>query len=73
MRLRARPLLIALAAGSALAALSLPALGQDAPESLLPEGFGDPAPAPPPPPSPSPGAPAPDAPGPTRPAPRSAP
>lgn len=41
-----------LLAGLATAALAIPALGQDAPESLLPPGFGDPVPsedAPPPP------------------------
>lgn len=34
-----------LLAGMATAALAIPALGQDAPESLLPPGFGDPVPA----------------------------
>lgn len=42
-------------AGAAGLALSLPAIGQNAPESLLPPGFGDT----PPPPSPTPGGPAP--------------
>ena len=37
--------LAALAAGAALVALALPAFGQDAPESLLPPGFGEPVPA----------------------------
>lgn len=63
MRLKASTLAIALAAGSALAALSLPAFGQDSPESLLPEGFGDPVPVPTPPPPPELGQP-----GPTQPA-----
>jgi hypothetical protein len=56
--------LIALGVGVSAYALIVPAFGQDAPESLLPEGFNDPvapAPAPPPPPpaaSPTPSAPA---------------
>jgi len=54
--------LIALGVGVSAYALIVPAFGQDAPESLLPEGFGDPvAPAPPPPPPP-PAAPTPSAP-----------
>ncbi len=36
-----------LLAGAAALALALPAIGQETPESLLPPGFGDPAPAPP--------------------------
>ena len=35
-------------------AVSLPVMGQDSPESILPPGFGDPAPAPAPAPTPSP-------------------
>lgn len=35
-----------LAAGALVMVLALPALGQQGPESLLPEGFGDPAPPP---------------------------
>ncbi len=52
---------IALGVGVSAYALIVPAFGQDAPESLLPEGFGDPvAPTPaPPPPPPSPAAPTP--------------
>lgn len=46
------------ACGLALAAIGIPALGQEAPESLLPPGFGDPVPAPTPTPA-APGAPAP--------------
>ncbi|GAB5488055.1 MAG: hypothetical protein Pars2KO_16250 [Parasphingorhabdus sp.] len=38
----------------AVTAVSLPVLGQDNPESLLPPGFGDPAPAPAPSPAPTP-------------------
>jgi hypothetical protein len=52
------------ACGLVLAAFAIPALGQDAPESLLPPGFGDPVPAPAPAPAPGqppagPGSPAP--------------
>ncbi|WP_299326604.1 hypothetical protein [Parasphingopyxis sp.] len=54
--------LIALGIGASAYALIVPAFGQDAPESLLPEGFGDPVPAAPPPPPPPPAAPAPAAP-----------
>ena len=36
-----------LVASALLLVISLPALGQQGPESLLPEGFGDPAPPPP--------------------------
>ena len=45
-----------MAAAAALAALAvaIPALAQDQPESILPPGFGDPAPAPAPAPNPSP-------------------
>lgn len=47
--------LLALGVGVSAYALIVPAFGQDAPESLLPEGFGDPvapsAPSPPPPPT----------------------
>lgn len=56
--------LVALGVGASVYALIVPAFGQDAPESLLPEGFDDPvvpAPAPPPPPpaaAPMPSAPA---------------
>lgn len=46
------------ACGLVLAAIAIPALGQEAPESLLPPGFGDPVPAPAPTPA-APGAPAP--------------
>lgn len=50
--------LIALGIGASAYALVVPAFGQDAPESLLPEGFGDPvSPAPPPLPVPAPSAP----------------
>jgi hypothetical protein len=63
-----KPVLVALAAGVAGLALSLPALGQEAPESLLPPGFGSPppraTPAAPPPAASAPAAPvAPAAPG----------
>ncbi|MEM8696790.1 MAG: hypothetical protein AAGE05_12285 [Pseudomonadota bacterium] len=55
--------LIALGIGASAYALIVPAFGQDAPESLLPEGFGDPVPpAPPPPPPPPAATPAPAAP-----------
>ncbi|MEO1168325.1 MAG: hypothetical protein AAFW97_06415 [Pseudomonadota bacterium] len=53
--------LIALGISASAYALVVPAFGQDAPESLLPEGFGDPVPPAPPPPAPPP-APAPSAP-----------
>ncbi|PTQ11634.1 hypothetical protein CLG96_09470 [Sphingomonas oleivorans] len=49
------------------AAIGIPAFGQEAPESLLPPGFGEPAPPPPP------AQPAPTAPAPARPAPPVAP
>lgn len=39
--------------GVAAAAAALPAIGQDAPESLLPPGFGDPQPSAPPPQTPA--------------------
>jgi len=42
--MRRRIKLGALAAGAALCAIALPALGQDAPQSLLPPGFGAPPP-----------------------------
>jgi hypothetical protein len=42
-----------LAAGAAAAALAIPALSQETPESLLPPGFGDPAPPPTPSPQPT--------------------
>jgi hypothetical protein len=42
-----------LAAGAAAAALAIPAFSQETPESLLPPGFGDPAPAPTPAPAPA--------------------
>jgi len=42
-------------AGVAGLALSLPAIGQRSPESLLPEGFGDTSPTPAPSPTPTPG------------------
>lgn len=48
-----------LVASALVLVFSLPALGQQGPESLLPEGFGDP----PPPPTPVPGRPAPGVPG----------
>ena len=48
-----------LVASALVLIFSLPALGQQGPESLLPEGFGDP----PPPPAPVPGRPAPAVPG----------
>ncbi len=54
--------LIALGIGASAYALVAPAFGQEGPESLLPEGFGDPVPAPPPPPPPPPAAPAPSTP-----------
>lgn len=44
-----------LAAGALAVVFALPALGQQGPESLLPEGFGDPAPPPAPPTSRPPG------------------
>ena len=44
--MRRRIKLGALAAGAALCAIALPALGQDAPQSLLPPGFGAPPPKP---------------------------
>jgi hypothetical protein len=47
-----------LVASALVLVFSLPALGQQGPESLLPEGFGDP----PPPPTPTAGRPAPNAP-----------
>ncbi|WP_404712808.1 hypothetical protein [Sphingomonas sp. MMS24-J13] len=50
---RIKPILGALAAGVAGLALTLPALGQQAPQSLLPPGFGAPAPARPAPSTPS--------------------
>lgn len=55
--------LYAFAALGALA-VAIPAIGQEAPESLLPPGFGDPVTAPPPPPpsQPRPGTPLPSAP-----------
>ncbi|MFC4291718.1 hypothetical protein ACFOWX_04730 [Sphingorhabdus arenilitoris] len=37
-------------ASAAAVIIAIPVVGQDAPESLLPPGFGDPPPAPPPPP-----------------------
>lgn len=43
-----------LTTGLMIAAISLPVLGQDNPESLLPPGFDDPAPSPSPTPSPAP-------------------
>ena len=53
---RSRQLLIA---GLATAVLAIPALGQDAPESLLPPGFGEAAPPEEAGPSPAPATPAP--------------
>ena len=53
MRLRLKYVSLA-SAGFVALALSLPVMGQNSPESLLPPGFGDPAPAPAPSPSPSP-------------------
>ncbi len=53
MRVRLKHISLATAGISALA-LSLPVLGQSSPESLLPPGFGDPAPAPTPTPAPQP-------------------
>ena len=44
MQLRAKHFLIGGAA--VVAAIALPAIAQDRPESILPPGFGDPAPAP---------------------------
>lgn len=44
--MRSLPIRVLLLAGSASFLLSLPALGQDRPESLLPPGFGDPTPPP---------------------------
>ena len=49
----------ALAAGAALIGVAGAALGQETPESILPPGFGQPAPPPPPAAAPGPGAPAP--------------
>src|SRR6185436_14338108 len=46
MRSRNKRVLLGALAGCAGLALSLPALGQHAPESLLPPGFGAPQPAP---------------------------
>ncbi|SMF73255.1 hypothetical protein [Allosphingosinicella indica] len=56
----ARGKALLLLAGGAALALAIPASGQDAPESLLPPGFGDPATLPPAAPAPTP---APAAPG----------
>lgn len=53
MRVRLKHISLA-TAGVAALALSLPVLGQSSPESLLPPGFGDPAPAPSPTPAPRP-------------------
>ncbi|WP_108810838.1 hypothetical protein [Sphingorhabdus sp. Alg231-15] len=53
MRFRLKHISLA-TAGIAGLALSLPVLGQSSPESLLPPGFGDPAPAPTPTPTPAP-------------------
>ncbi|OAO05055.1 hypothetical protein A8B75_04390 [Sphingomonadales bacterium EhC05] len=61
MKMRIRHAMFA-AAGIGALALALPVMGQDSPESLLPPGFGDPAPAPTPGPTPPPAA----APAPTR-------
>lgn len=44
---------IALAVAGVGLLAAIPAIGQEAPESLLPEGFGDPVTAPPPPPQPT--------------------
>ncbi|MEO6579829.1 MAG: hypothetical protein ABIN83_01590 [Sphingomicrobium sp.] len=44
----------AAAAAAAVAAVAIPALAQDNPQSILPPGFGDPAPSPAPSPSPTP-------------------
>ncbi|PTD22532.1 hypothetical protein CV103_09375, partial [Sphingomonas fennica] len=44
---RNKLVLAALLGGAALGPALWPAMGQQAPESLLPPGFGDPAPAPP--------------------------
>ncbi len=53
--MRTRLKIISLAGVGVVAlALSLPVMGQDSPESLLPPGFGDPAPAPTPAPTPPP-------------------
>ena len=46
MRSRNKRILLGALAGCAGLALSLPALGQHAPESLLPPGFGVPSPQP---------------------------
>lgn len=54
-RLPVKPLRLALAVALAGAIVALPVIAQDAPESILPPGFGDPVPAPPPPPPPPPG------------------
>ena len=53
MRVHPKKLALATVGLSALA-LSIPVLGQNSPESLLPPGFGDPAPAPRPSPAPAP-------------------
>ncbi len=67
MRLsKTRLFLIALGAGVGAYALSAPAFSQDAPESLLPEGFGDPD-------APAPATPVPSTPSPSRPVPASPP
>ena len=52
MRFRNKPLFVALAAGSAAIAL-VPALAQRSPQSILPPGFGEPAPPPPAPAAPA--------------------
>ena len=46
MKVRRRPTLIFATVGLLSMGLSLPVLGQQGPESLLPPGFGDPAPPP---------------------------
>lgn len=51
MKVRRRPTLIFATVGLITLGFALPALGQQGPESLLPPGFGDPAPPPKPAPS----------------------
>ncbi|VAW01370.1 FIG094713: hypothetical protein [hydrothermal vent metagenome] len=53
MGLRIKQISLATAALAAVA-VALPVMGQDSPQSLLPPGFGDPAPAPTPAPAPAP-------------------
>ena len=52
---RSRRVLFGAVSLIAVVAIAIPALGQEKPESLLPPGFGDPAPAPAPTPAATPG------------------